>query len=59
MTTLKIKNDEWEQSVRLAQRFIEEFPDRVGYRDGVAFTTVGYPRPFYVYRTKTGIIVVS
>lgn len=55
---LKIHNDQWEKSVELAKQFIVDFPYRIGIRNGVAYSNPKWARSFYVYRTKTGMVVV-
>jgi hypothetical protein len=58
---LKIRNtppDAWEAAAALAARFVKEYPERVGVGAGVAYTKRGSPT-FYVYRTKTSIVVLG
>lgn len=44
-------------AVMRAVRFTDEFPDRVGVRNGVGYASPS-STPMYVYRTKAGAIVV-
>jgi hypothetical protein len=58
---LKIRNtapEHWSDAMAVAKQFTDEFPDRRGYLAGVAFLDLkGKRPPFYVYRTKTSIVV--
>lgn len=48
----------WERAVRLANSFVQDYPDRMGIRDGVGYhNPVFDDKPLYVYRTKTQIVV--
>lgn len=61
MKELKIKNvpeDRWHIAAALGIKFQEEFPDRAGIRDGVAYIRGSDPA-YYVYRTKTQVVVVG
>lgn len=61
MTEAKLRNipvERWAIATQLAVQFLDEFPDRVGIRDGVAYVRGSDPA-YYVYRTKTQVIVVG
>lgn len=57
---LKISNvqpHEWTAAAHVAAQFEFDYPDRqLGRYHGVAYTASGRPS-FYVYRTKTGVVV--
>lgn len=50
-----IKPCYWPSVSIAAKRFMEDFPDRMGIRQGVVYTREEIS--FYIYRTKTQIIV--
>lgn len=48
----------WDRALRLARQFQDEYPDKEGVRDGVAYVREDAQEDvMYVYRTKTSIIV--
>ncbi|RVH87771.1 hypothetical protein CN204_04375 [Sinorhizobium meliloti] len=59
--TLKVVNlprNEWLRAHRAAAQFLNDYPDRIGMRNGVIYSrTVGPELPIYVYRTKTEVVV--
>ena len=60
MLAIKLVNvDEHDlcRAASLAPHFVRQYPDRIGVRNGVVFTTDGFSNPLYVYRTKTQIVV--
>ncbi|MDW9650808.1 hypothetical protein GOB33_22250 [Sinorhizobium meliloti] len=58
---LKISNtapEHWADALSVARKFNDEYPERRGFMAGVAFLDLsGKKPPFYVYRTKTSIVV--
>ena len=61
MTDVKIRNtpvERWAIATHLAVQFLDEFPDKMGIHDGVAYVRGSDPT-YYVYRTKTQVIVVG
>lgn len=60
---LKIKRVspyDWDFAIKVAKSFIEEYPERIGLRDGVGYTCdQDHSIHMYVYRTKTQVIVVG
>lgn len=60
MATIKLVNvDEHDlaYAANLAVHFVRQYPDRIGLRNGVAFTKDCVDYSLYVYRTKTQIVV--
>lgn len=51
-----INEDDVITAAMLAKQFDKEFPDKIGFSAGVAYMKKD-SSPFYVYRTKTGIVV--
>lgn len=51
-----IPHEDWPAAARLAQRYLKEYPDRIGFNNLVVYTGEGLPGRI-VYRTKTSIIV--
>lgn len=51
-----IKPSDWPDAVRCANLYAREYPDRRGIYNGAAYTMTGMPS-FYVYRTKTAVVV--
>ncbi len=50
-------------ATRIALQFVREYPDRIGFHQGVVYTTKcgcseTHDLSFYVYRTPKGAIVV-
>jgi hypothetical protein len=45
-----------ERAVGFALKFKGDYPSRVGFRNGVVYSSAGFH--FYIYRTNSGIIVV-
>ena len=55
---LKLVNvppDAWQQAAQLGKQFNDEWPERSGIREGVAYT--GKAAAYYIYRTKTQLVV--
>ena len=53
-----VREDYWNTAVRLARTFIKEYPGKMGWRDGVIYVPQNIAQgSFYVYRTKTSIVV--
>lgn len=49
---------EWPRCQKVARQFLDEFPDRMGIRDGCVYHVPGTDWPdLYVYRTKTAVVV--
>lgn len=48
--------DDWGTAHRLAKRFMEDYPDRMGIRDCVVYSADGC-KTMMVYRTKQFIVV--
>lgn len=48
--------EEWAGAALLAQQFLKEYPDRMGFNNFVIYTPPGLPSRV-VYRTKTSVIV--
>lgn len=48
--------EDWPSAARLAQQFLKEYPDRIGFSNFVYYHGEGLPGRI-VYRTKTSIIV--
>lgn len=46
----------WQDAVTCAALYERDYPDRRGIYNGAAYTMKGRPS-FYVYRTKTAIVV--
>jgi len=61
LTIRDVPERHWARATSVAKHFNAEFPDRMGFHDGVAYVCDARavtPEPlFYVYRTKTGTIV--
>ncbi|GAA5627495.1 hypothetical protein Brsp05_02786 [Brucella sp. NBRC 12953] len=60
MATIKLVNvDEHDlaYAANLAVHFVRQYPDRMGLRNGVAFTKDCVDYSLYIYRTKTQIVV--
>lgn len=51
-----IPPEDWLSAARLAQQFMKEYPDRMGFSNFVYYHAEGLPGRI-VYRTKTSIIV--
>lgn len=51
-----IPPEEWPAAACLAQQFLREYPDRLGFHNFVYYHGEGLPGRI-VYRTKTSIIV--
>lgn len=50
--------EEWPRCQKVARQFMEEFPERMGIRDGCLYHNPGSDWPsLYVYRTKTAVVV--
>lgn len=48
----------WASAIMTAAQFSKDYPNRIGIRDGVIYTTLNPTDPtIYVYRTKTQIVV--
>lgn len=48
--------EEWPSAALLAQQFLKEYPDRMGFSNFVYYHAEGRPGRV-VYRTKTSIVV--
>lgn len=59
--TLKVSGvpaAEWFRCQKVARQFLDEFPDRMGIRNGCVYHAPGTDWPgLYVYRTKTAVVV--
>lgn len=61
MMDVKIRNvlqGDWRAAVELAERFLRDYPDRIGVRNGSVYT-LGRTTSFHVYRTRTTIVIVG
>ncbi|UFS83166.1 hypothetical protein LPB79_13010 [Rhizobium sp. T136] len=53
-----LPRNEWFRAHRVANHFVEEYPDRIGMRHGCVYSPAfGDYGPVYVYRTKTQVVV--
>lgn len=61
LTIRDVPEKHWARATSVAKQFNAEFPDRMGFHAGVVYVWDAKavpPEPsFYVYRTKTGVIV--
>ena len=49
---------EWIRCQKVARQFLDDFPERMGIRDGCLYHVPGMDWPsLYVYRTKTTVVV--
>lgn len=62
MIDIKLRNVKVEDSVHAARvivYFLQEYAERRGIRNGVAYSSDLHPRKFYVYRTDKTVICVG
>lgn len=61
LTIRDVHEKHWIMAINVARQFKSEYPDKMGFHAGVVYVwdaKVVPPEPsFYVYRTKTGVIV--
>lgn len=60
MTAIKlvdVKEHDLSRAEHMAVAFVRQYPDRIGFRNGVVFSNADLSCPLYIYRTKTQIVV--
>ena len=61
LTIRDVQEKHWIRAVNVARQFKSEQPDKMGFHAGVVYVSDDNAYPpetsFYVYRTKTGVIV--
>lgn len=53
-----VKQGDWQSALGVANAYLRDYPDKkVGFPTGVIYYSGGFNKAYYVYKTKTQLVV--